>query len=197
MQLLPSSHVSAPIPSPTLTNPDLILPLDHPSPEERSFPKMKEAELDERDSRSGFRDLKLRSKHNNQSLSPFRNGILAQNEAQTRPKTSSDRGYGRIRVADTRLSYRPNGEGSSNRLPAASQSPVAGEGFEEAGLERLSESPELGEHAAHEIYKTPSILDEDENDPESHAAMTRRAEEILANAKKRLTVCGGLSDIVG
>ena len=37
-------------------------------------------------------------------------------------------------------------------------------------------------------YSPPSILDEDEDDPQSHAAMTRRAEEILANAKKRLTV---------
>ena len=41
-------------------------------------------------------------------------------------------------------------------------------------------------------YSPPSILDEDEDDPHSHAAMTRRAEEILANAKKRLTV--SLSD---
>lgn len=37
-------------------------------------------------------------------------------------------------------------------------------------------------------YSTPAILEEDENDPYSHAAMTRRAEEILASAKKRLTV---------
>ena len=40
-------------------------------------------------------------------------------------------------------------------------------------------------------YSPPSILDEDEDDPHSHAAMTRRAEEILANAKKRLTVSPG------
>ena len=40
-------------------------------------------------------------------------------------------------------------------------------------------------------YSPPSILDEDEDDPYSHAAMTRRAEEILANAKKRLTVSPG------
>lgn len=33
-----------------------------------------------------------------------------------------------------------------------------------------------------------SILDEDENDPSSHAAMSKRAEQILANAKKRLLV---------
>ena len=33
-----------------------------------------------------------------------------------------------------------------------------------------------------------AILDEDEDDPNSHAAMSRRAEIILANAKKRLLV---------
>lgn len=33
-----------------------------------------------------------------------------------------------------------------------------------------------------------SILDEDENDPASHAAMSKKAEQILANAKKRLLV---------
>lgn len=33
-----------------------------------------------------------------------------------------------------------------------------------------------------------TVLDEDENDPNSHAAMSKRAEQILANAKKRLLV---------
>ena len=33
-----------------------------------------------------------------------------------------------------------------------------------------------------------SMLDEDENDPASHAAMSKKAEQILANAKKRLLV---------
>ena len=33
-----------------------------------------------------------------------------------------------------------------------------------------------------------AVLEEDENDPTSHAALSLRAEEILANAKKRLTV---------
>lgn len=33
-----------------------------------------------------------------------------------------------------------------------------------------------------------SILNEDENDPASHAAMSKKAEQILANAKKRLLV---------
>ena len=47
------------------------------------------------------------------------------------------------------------------------------------------------------IYTTPSILGEDEDDPYSHAAMTRRAEEILANAKKRLTVRPGVDPSLG
>lgn len=33
-----------------------------------------------------------------------------------------------------------------------------------------------------------SIFDEDEDDPQSHAAMSKRAELILANAKERLLV---------
>ena len=35
-----------------------------------------------------------------------------------------------------------------------------------------------------------AILEEDEDDPQSHAAMSKRAEQILANAKKRLLVSG-------
>ena len=38
------------------------------------------------------------------------------------------------------------------------------------------------------VQTARSILDEDENDPTSHAALSLRAEQILANAKKRLTV---------
>ena len=34
-----------------------------------------------------------------------------------------------------------------------------------------------------------AVLEEDEDDPTSHAALSLRAEEILANAKKRLIVC--------
>ena len=37
-----------------------------------------------------------------------------------------------------------------------------------------------------------AVLDEDENDPLSHAALSVRAEEILANAKRRLTVVARL-----
>ncbi|MCJ1461488.1 hypothetical protein MMC07_000085 [Pseudocyphellaria aurata] len=51
-----------------------------------------------------------------------------------------------------------------------------------------------GHREPHDMVSTPDhkeqghriILDEDENDPNSHAAMSKRAEQILANAKKRL-----------
>lgn len=53
-----------------------------------------------------------------------------------------------------------------------------------------------GRQGSHTGVSTPdvkeprrrSILDEDENDPASHAAMSKKAEQILANAKKRLLV---------
>ena len=44
------------------------------------------------------------------------------------------------------------------------------------------------DYAPDNTYKTPSVLEEDEENPNSHMAMSKRAEEILANAKKRLTV---------
>ncbi|KAG8533262.1 uncharacterized protein KY384_002045 [Bacidia gigantensis] len=186
MQVLPATHMPARMPSPTLTNPDLILPFEHLSSEETSRVKMKDPQLpspiadDERYSRSGSIDHKPRLKPANQSLSPFRNGILAQNDAQVM-RSNSERGHGRIKVENSRLSYRPNG-GS----PTTS-SPTAQANVNDLRMDRFSESPEEDDHPLHNTYKTPSILDEDEEDPESHAAMTRRAEEILANAKKRLT----------
>ena len=39
-----------------------------------------------------------------------------------------------------------------------------------------------------ELGQVRAVSDEDEADPTSHAALSNRAEEILANAKKRLLV---------
>jgi len=92
----------------------------------------------------------------------------------------------------SRFSYQPNGD-----VPFAS-SPTLHEdynGIEQIGYaDNAREDDELVE-TRNSTYNTPAILEEDENDPCSHAAMTRRAEEILANAKKRLTVsfCVGQS----
>ena len=51
-----------------------------------------------------------------------------------------------------------------------------------------SEAPTETSRIPDNTYKTPSILEEDEDDPNSHMGMSRRAEEILAIAKRRLTV---------
>ena len=88
-------------------------------------------------------------------------------------------------MENSRLTFRPNGDGPKPK-PG---SPLVDDDIQ--GMHTVPESSEEDDEVAtgRNTYKTPSILDEDENDPESHAAMTKRAEEILANAKKRLNVC--------
>ena len=137
---------------------------------------------DVRQARSGSIDNnQTRLKNAKQSLSPFRNGVLAHNDNPSILRSNSEKGHGRIKVENSRLSFRPNGESS----PIATQSPHTNGDI--GGMQALAESPDE-DAPPQSFYKTPSILDEDEDDPESHAAMTRRAEEILANAKKRLNV---------
>ena len=191
MQVLHASHrLSAGLPSPTLTNPDMILPFDNPSsfhetsastprrPHQLPSPPMNQEEL----AQSGSMENRNRLKHAGQSLSPFRNGVLSRNDGSTRARSNSDRGNGRIRYENSRLSYRPSGEGPITPFTASRLD------YENGGMDRLAESLVQDDDLVHHTYKTPSILEEDENDPESHAALTKRAEEILANAKKRLTV---------
>lgn len=188
MQVLPAAHPSTGMPSPTLTNPDMILP-DNVLPDEDTTSLNHNLSNtpghmieEERHARAATVEHQLRSKQAKQSLSPFRNGVLAQNDGPPRLRSNSERGHGRIQFNNSRLSFRPNGE------ERATPSPHLHEDTNGIGLERLSESPEEEDGPSYNTYTAPSILDEDEDDPESHAAMTRRAEEILANAKKRLTV---------
>jgi len=117
------------------------------------------------------------------SLSPFRNGVLSHRDGPTRARSNSERGGdGRIKYDNSRLSYRPSGD-----VPIAS-SPTLRDDYNISPKAGVSASPVQDDEIGQTTYSTPSILEEDENDPTSHAAMTRRAEEILANAKKRLTV---------
>lgn len=82
-------------------------------------------------------------------------------------------------------SYRPNGDGLFASSPTLHDDYNIIEYKNHA--DNAAEDDDLVE-SRKTTYNTPAILEEDENDPYSHAAMTRRAEEILANAKKRLTV---------
>ena len=190
MQVLSPPQVSVGLPpSPTLTNPDMILPFDAPSSGDTSPPVPQKDQLppspmeDDRRARSSTAENHSKLKHAKQSLSPFRNGVLTPNDGAIL-RSNSQRSHGRIKVENSRLSFRPDGEVTMG----PSHSPH-GSG-DATGMAPLPESPDEEDGAPNNIYKTPSILDEDENDPESHAAMTRRAEEILANAKKRLNVSG-------
>ncbi len=114
--------------------------------------------------------------------SPFRNGVLRRHDGSTRLRSSSERGDNRISVEKSWLSDQPDGE-----VPFAS-SPTLQEDPNRFGHRIYTESTQGDYENGEGTYSTPAILEEDENDPYSHAAMTRRAEEILANAKKRLIV---------
>lgn len=61
-------------------------------------------------------------------------------------------------------------------------------GRDQGSLNGRREPREEGSTLIHNEQGLRTILDEDENDPNSHAAMSKRAEQILANAKKRLLV---------
>ena len=112
-------------------------------------------------------------------FSPFRNGVLRGQDGSTRQRSSSEKGDNRMAFEGNGLSYQRGAE-----APYAS-SPT----FEEDLGQRIYTESTQGDFENGEgTYTTPAILEEDEDDPSSHAAMTRRAEEILANAKRRLTV---------
>ena len=112
-------------------------------------------------------------------FSPFKNGILRRYDGSAKQRSDSEK--------DGRRTT-PKEEAA---LPS---SPTLQEDHENKGQNHPVEAAaQDGDHVEtrESTYSPPSVLDEDEDDPHSHAAMTRRAEEILANAKKRLTVSPG------
>ena len=193
-------------PSPTLTNPDMILPYQptsssrwqtssssESSPEtpRQHFENFSSTSVNEsRPTRSDSLRTKKRLKPAGQSLSPFRNGVLSHPGGPTRARSVTERekaADGRIRFENSRLSYRPITEQITVSPPSrtndySTKRVIIIEDDEQ------SEAPTERSRIPDNTYKTPSILDEDENNPNSHMAMSRRAEEILAIAKKRLTV---------
>ena len=183
-------------PSPTLTNPDMILPYGHSSSSESSPETPRHHQqfenfasvspnIDARPTRSDpSPEARRRLKPAGQSLSPFRNGVLSRPGGPTRAKSVTERekaGDGRIRFENSRLSYKPGPD-----KPVGS-SPTLRDDFSQNRV-IIIEDDLQSDFAPDNTYQTPSILEEDEDNPNSHTAMSKRAEEILANAKKRLTV---------
>ena len=124
-------------------------------------------------------DLDERPKVKDAMFSPFRNGVTRRQDGSTRLRSSSERGDSRIALEDNGRSYRQGAD-----VPFASSPTLE----EDLGQRIYTESTQGDFENGEGTYTTPAILEEDEDDPNSHAAMTRRAEEILANAKRRLTV---------
>ena len=178
-------------PSPTLTNPEMILPSNSPASEETTPFRSGTDQLPttlmgsgERHARTSSNEQRSRPKQPSLSLSPFRNGILTRQDS-ARAGTNGEKNNSRIKYENSKLVYRPNGHSSQNT------SPILGNEVNEedhSDANRLTETPEQEDFSAPVDYRTPSVLNEDENDPKSHAAMTRSAEETLANAKQQLTV---------
>lgn len=188
MQTLTNVHTRTGLPSPTLTNPDMILPANSPSPgsspstprKHQPLPSPPSIESNGHGRSGSVSDDKSRVK--GAMYSPFRNGVLRRHDGSMRLRSTSEKGNNRIAIEKNRLSFGKGGDVSD------ASSPIVQDDSDGFGQRIYTESTQGDYENGEGTYSTPAILEEDENDPYSHAAMTKRAEEILANAKKRLTV---------
>ena len=171
--------------SPTLTNPDMILPDNPPSSADSSPSTPKKPQrlpspspTDDQYTRSDSApDDRPREKGT--MFSPFRNGILRRHDGSIKHKSGSERADRKTTPKEeAALASSPTLQEDCNYEEQNGNAKPTAQDYEDVQIRDST-------------YSLPSILDEDEDDPYSHAAMTRRAEEILANAKKRLTVSPG------
>ena len=187
---LSNSQIPIGFPSPTLTDPDMILPQDSSSSESSPSTPRKPQRLPSPPFITNGHGRSTstpdeRSRMKGTMYSPFRNGVLRRIEDPTRVRSSSENGVGRRGTEQSRYSYRPGDD-----VPPASSPSINDnqDGEEHRTLAEDDRQIQVAVETRDSTYSTPPIMEEDENDPHSHAAMTRRAEDILANAKKRLTV---------
>lgn len=209
--------------SPTLTNPDLILPygsrssattnsnqrdLYHISTHSSNGGSPTSGDDDDENMRRGVRRLFGNAvKSRREGLDPplQKDGASKGGVRPERPKhahCSDDKGENMLLASSPTLQHSDGLKISSN---AGSDEISNGywEGFDgpivevvadpshggtQGSLNGRREPREEGSTPDHNDQGLRTILDEDENDPNSHAAMSKRAEQILANAKKRLLV---------
>lgn len=208
--------------SPTLTNPDMILPNGSPSsaPPSPASSVLKESFTQPRGSNTLGSEDDGEETMRRSMRELFSNGIGSQRKASsTSPARKSDQNsnestfpgertpthrsaHGGLLLASSptfRNDFKSSSDGGSDDI-----SNNHWEGFDgpidETVMVSRHEADDLvglsGLQDSHTGASTPdvneprlrSILDEDENDPASHAAMSKKAEQILANAKKRLLV---------
>lgn len=216
------SHMPSGLPSPTLTNPDMILPYDAPSPSSNpstprrtqrppSPPPLDITNAAHSDDTEGVDQMKgaVRNWFRNGERSKFRKAKKAEDVWPDAHGWSKDN------------RTPPNGTNgfsvlaSSPILHDAYAIPIAGTAMLDEGAERQwrdfsglvdGDATSPYSEGSHESvldlgrpkYSFPPLDNEkngfsappdvEDDDPYSHAAMSIRAEHILANAKKRLTV---------
>lgn len=209
--------------SPTLTNPDMILPYGSRSSAAAT---------------SSPRDLHRFSTHSSTSGSLtsgddgeeimrrgvrriFGNGVKSRREGLNPPMQTDEASVGGVRCAESKHSHYSGQKGGNTVLasslklhdtydnksssnagsdeisngywegfdgPIIEMAAGSTDGHEQESLNGREEARDIGSTPDHNEHGLRTILDEDENDPNSHAAMSKRAEQILANAKKRLLV---------
>lgn len=222
MALLSSQPVYLPnaLPSPTLTNPDLILPYRSSSLSASSVTQRLPEQYSTRPRTEGHRAV---ANHEDRNIKESMQRLLGNGVRLDRSGSEPAMPFMESRSRDWRVGDYDFRRKSKERL-FLTPSPTPDDQYD---LESLSDSiyPEInnghwegfdgpaeevrGHTYQSESQKSPyakptqrneslaplngsqeirAILDEDEDDPQSHAAMSRRAENILANAKKRLLV---------
>ncbi|KAL8638930.1 MAG: hypothetical protein Q9228_003962 [Teloschistes exilis] len=199
------SHRPARIPSPTLTDPDMILPT--PNANQDSFPQQPTHEshhsptADDGQMKSPMRSLlgggpRLRHKGSEK-------GLKTQENPEVRPQSKqselSQRSAGSTLASspllhdDFGFKTMPDnrvGEGANDHWDSVDDASLISESVSplvEAEREGylMSENGGLGGYKFSDRFRKAIVEEDDES--YSHAAMSVRAEEILANAKKRLT----------
>ena len=218
----PSYHARLPTdaPSPTLTNPDMILPCASPS-SSPAFSTACDSSHSPLEPRSA--DCPDVENHGHQEMKRgfrklFGNGLnsKATISSPTAPDVQDviEAGRPEEQTLDShskeRVFLSPSPELHDQR-DSAGTSELVGNGFENGHRDRFDgvgggsgkelhqngkhSDPESIREADYNLYTSDDsarevrgALEEDESDPHSHAAMSKRAEQILANAKQRLLV---------
>ncbi|KAL9604550.1 MAG: hypothetical protein Q9219_000515 [cf. Caloplaca sp. 3 TL-2023] len=204
----PASQLPDPMPSPTLTNPDMILP-DH-QPEQNSpsphrlptLPQWHRAPTeDDRQMKSAMRNLfgnghRLRHRNSEKSLKSQETADTTR--PQSKQSEVSQRSVNSA-LASSPLLHEESGfkkmagrsarQTTSDTFDALDDGSVISESISPL-VDAEREEYMMSEHGGINGYKFSDrfrkAIVEDDDEAYSHAAMSVRAEEILANAKKRL-----------
>ena len=221
--MISAQHAYVPmgLPSPTLTNPDMILPYNSPpSPsssslmpsESQQYPTQSLHSKSRRSEDDDEGNLKrsMRRLFSNGVISPRRDPdvpipSIKSRDTNVRMDNSEPNQSNKERLflspSPTSEDDYPQGDNTGHDHPGISNGHwdgfdgpthnVATDSYDDVA----SGSPQMIPDPGYGIPPAPdspqgirAILEEDEDDPYSHAGMSKRAEFILANAKKRLLV---------